>query len=52
MESRFISIIMPCYNEEKNIYHNLLETSKIIGKRFNNYEIICVDDGSCDNSKK
>ena len=44
-----ISIIIPCYNEEKTI-------SKIIKKveNFNlfNKEIIIIDDGSIDNTKK
>ena len=45
-----LSVIMPCYNEGNEIYKNLLKTSKIISKITKCYEIICVDDGSSDNS--
>ena len=47
---KLISIIIPCLNEEKNITRIYLE----IKKKFNykNYEIIFVDDGSKDNSRK
>ena len=47
-----LSIVMPCYNEGERIYNNLLETSKIISKFSSNYEIICVNDGSRDNSEE
>ena len=48
-----LSIILPCYNEENNILASFkvvlrsLKTSKI-----KNFEIIFVDDGSTDKSKK
>ena len=47
-----LSIVVPCYNEEKKIYSNLLKLSKIIAEFSKNYEIICVNDGSTDCSKK
>lgn len=45
-----LTIVMPCYNEEKHIKENLIKTRKIISKEIKNFEIICVDDGSTDNS--
>lgn len=52
MENRLLSVIIPCYNEEKNICANLIEISRIISEFVEYYEIICVNDGSCDNSEK
>ena len=46
-----LSVVMPCYNEGKHIYSNLLKTVKIVSKFSKNFEIICVNDGSKDNSK-
>lgn len=46
-----ISVVVPCYNEEKNVYKNLLKISKIISSFSNNYEIIAVNDGSKDNTE-
>ena len=42
-----ISIIIPCYNQEKYIEECL---QSILNQKFNNYEIICVNDGSTDNT--
>lgn len=50
--NRMLSVIVPCYNEEKCIFNNLLTMSSIIAKFSNNYEIICVNDGSIDNTEK
>lgn len=45
-----LSIILPIYNEEKNI-RILYEEIKKVGEKLNfSYEIICVNDGSRDNS--
>ena len=44
-----ISLIIPCYNEEKNI-KNLLNNIKKIKKKNKNLEIIIVENGSTDNS--
>ena len=41
------SIIVPCYNCEKYVADAL---NSIIGHNFVNYEIICIDDKSTDNS--
>lgn len=42
-----ISIIMPVYNTEKFLYKTL---NSLIAQTYKNFEIICVDDGSIDNS--
>lgn len=47
-----LSIVMPAYNEGKNIYNNLLETIKVIGSFHKNFEIIAVNDGSSDNTEQ
>ncbi len=46
-----LSIIMPCYNEGKNIFKNIYKTIKVIEKFEKNFEIICVNDGSKDNTE-
>lgn len=47
LTSNKISILIPMYNEEKSIENVLSKIPKLP-----NYEIIIVDDGSTDNSKK
>ncbi|EJN0549109.1 glycosyltransferase family 2 protein, partial [Campylobacter jejuni] len=44
-----VSIIIPCYNAE-NFIENCINS--IINQTYINYEIICVDDGSTDNTLK
>lgn len=44
-----VSVIIPVYNAEKNISKCL---DSIIRQTYNNLEIICVNDGSKDNSEK
>ena len=44
-----ISVIIPVYNSGKYIYKCL---SSILSQTYKNFEIICVDDGSTDNSKE
>lgn len=48
-----ISIVIPCYNEEKRIRAALFEIDKFLktNKKINNYEIICIDDGSNDKTR-
>jgi glycosyltransferase involved in cell wall biosynthesis len=45
-----VSVIMPAYNEEKHILHNIEETARVFDQFGCNYEIIVVDDGSIDNT--
>jgi len=47
-----ISVILPCYNEAKNIRKNILVINNYLAKRFESFEIICVNDGSTDNTLK
>lgn len=42
-----ISIIMPCYNVENYIEETI---KSLLNQTFQNYEIICIDDGSTDNT--
>ncbi len=50
MVKKEISIIIPAYNEEKNIESTIGEIRRELkGKKFN-YEIVVVDDGSTDNT--
>ena len=45
-----LAVVMPVYNEGEQIYNNLLQASKIVGRFAKDYEIIAVNDGSTDNS--
>jgi dolichyl-phosphate beta-glucosyltransferase len=47
-----ISIIIPVYNEEKRIRSTLEEIYRYFKDNFPNFEIIVVDDGSCDETLK
>ncbi len=46
-----ISVIVPCFNEEKSIYQNLLKIFSYLGSRFRIFEIIAVNDGSTDQTQ-
>lgn len=43
-----ISLVAPCYNEEKNISHFFNSVKKAFNQKDYNYEIIFIDDGSKD----
>ena len=45
-----LSIVIPCYNEEKNIPFLLKKFSEIISNE--DLEVILVNNGSTDNSQK
>lgn len=47
----YLCVVMPAYNEGKNIKDNLLYTSRILSKFIKNYQIIAVNDGSTDDTK-
>ncbi|MBR3031917.1 MAG: glycosyltransferase family 2 protein [Clostridiales bacterium] len=45
------SIVMPAYNEGTHIYENLLKTNEIVSSFCDDFEIVCVNDGSADNTE-
>jgi glycosyltransferase involved in cell wall biosynthesis len=45
-----LSIVLPCYNEEENIPHAVEDVFSWMEKEGINGEIICVNDGSTDNT--
>ena len=47
-----LSIIIPSYNEEKNIENTANVVSGIMEENKIDYELVFVNDGSKDNSKK
>lgn len=47
-----ISVFFPTYNEEKNIESVVKKTKKVLEKKFDEWEIIIVNDGSKDKTKK
>lgn len=51
-EKNFISAVVYLYNEEKEIIFFLHYLSDILDKYFEKYEIICVNDGSNDDTLK
>jgi glycosyltransferase involved in cell wall biosynthesis len=47
-----LSIIVPAYNEEKNLENNIKKFSKYLDKQNYDYEIIIVNDGSQDKTEE
>jgi glycosyltransferase involved in cell wall biosynthesis len=47
-----ISIVIPSYNEEKNVKDLYLQISSVLKSLKKDYEIIFIDDGSTDNTYK
>jgi glycosyltransferase involved in cell wall biosynthesis len=47
-----ISVFFPTYNEEGNIKNTVLKAVKVLEKVFKEWEIVIVNDGSIDNTKK
>lgn len=45
-----ISVVVPCFNEGKTVYQNIKKINSYLGRRFADYEIIAVNDGSGDNT--
>ncbi|PJJ79406.1 glycosyltransferase family 2 protein [Mucilaginibacter auburnensis] len=45
-----LSIVVPAYNEEKNIAHLIAELSKSISSTGYDYELVFINDGSRDNT--
>jgi len=53
MKNIFLSVIIPCYNEEANIKKGSLEfINSFLGKKKFTWEVIVSDDGSTDLGKK
>ncbi|MBT6401029.1 glycosyltransferase family 2 protein [candidate division WWE3 bacterium] len=50
MDKKLVSIVIPCYNEEKNINRTLDDLLKITDKHKYDFEIIAVNDGSKDDT--
>jgi dolichyl-phosphate beta-glucosyltransferase len=48
-----LSVIIPCYNEEKNIQETIIQTNSLLkkNKTIKKFEIICIDDGSTDDTR-
>ncbi len=45
----FFSVIMPVYNRELLLYKSI---NSVLQQSFTNFELICINDGSTDNSKE
>ena len=52
MNSIELSVIMPTYNEEDIILHSISKVIEILDKNEIKFELIIVDDGGTDNTKK
>lgn len=53
MKNIYLSIVIPCYNEERNLRLGALENvAHFLAKKDYDYEVIVVDDGSTDESQK
>ena len=52
MIDQSISVVFPAYNEETNILGTLKSSASFLKKNFNDWEIVVVNDGSRDNTKK
>jgi glycosyltransferase involved in cell wall biosynthesis len=50
MEEKFVSVVIPCYNEEKNIDRTLDQLVELADQHPYKFEIIVVNDGSLDDS--
>ena len=43
-----LSVVIPCFNEERNIYGNIRKVHYYLSRHFETFEIIAVNDGSTD----
>ena len=50
MQLADLSVVIPVYNEEKNIFLLIDEVIKIVDKNCKNFEIVVVNDASTDNT--
>ncbi len=51
-QTPLISIVIPAYNEAEGIVEVIERVNFILKKKFQTYEIIIVDDGSCDGTSE
>ena len=51
-DNHFISIVIPAYGAEKFIRKNLIQVKGVLDQIRYPYEIICVDDGNSDGTRK
>ena len=52
MIDKSISVFLPAYNEEENIKTCVLSVKKYLSRRFKDYEILVISNGSTDNTDK
>ncbi len=53
MNTPYLSVVVPCYNEHENLAHNVLEEMHAyLSRQPYSYEVIISDDGSSDNSRE
>lgn len=50
MVTQNLSVVVPCFNEGKTIYENILKINAYLKERILSFEIIAVNDGSLDNT--
>jgi dolichyl-phosphate beta-glucosyltransferase len=48
INNKRISVVLPCFNEERSIYDNIKKIFGYLKKNSGNFEIIAVNDGSTD----
>lgn len=51
-EDTILSVVIPCYNEEENIDYLFERLTAVLDRLNLKYELICVNDGSADNTLK
>jgi dolichyl-phosphate beta-glucosyltransferase len=51
-ESTQLSIVVPCYNEEQRLPRTIEQIERYLGGKGLSYELILVDDGSSDGTRK
>ena len=48
MNKEKISVVIPCFNEERNVYLNIKKIFQYLESNFEDFEVIAVNDGSTD----
>ncbi|MBI4861892.1 MAG: glycosyltransferase family 2 protein [Candidatus Riflebacteria bacterium] len=48
VQSRSVSVVMPCFNEEGNVLHTIDRTLEALGRLAPEFELLVVNDGSTD----